>query len=188
MKNMYWLLGLFVGLLFMTGCGKEENANNKVQLGSFSTKSPNAEVTKDDFIYRLVSEKKEYNKEEVVKLYAELEYIGEQEEITIYHAMSPFYFPIEEKIRGFIIHYPMAEPLITRTLVKGEPFREEYKGSGAYSPEDGKDYVKFMESFIENGFPTGYYVVNGSADFFVGDADEEKENYHMEAQVDFKVY
>lgn len=184
-KHLLWA-GIIIALL-LAGCGKDDDNNISNELGSYTVQNSQAEVSKGDFIYRLISEKEEYLDKDEVKLYAELEYIGDQEEITIYHAMSPFYFPLEEKIRGIKIDYPMPEPLIIRKLVKGQPLREEYNGSGAYSPEDDKEYVEFMEDFIENGFPPGYYLVNGSADFMIGPEDQEKEKILLQAQIDFKV-
>ncbi|RBW68845.1 hypothetical protein DS031_14890 [Bacillus taeanensis] len=155
-----------------------------------------AEVTEGDFVYRLVSEKEIYQDSEDVKLYAELEYVGDQEEIKIYHAASPFYFPIVEKTRNYNIEYAMNEPLLTTTLEKGKPFREEYRGGGAYGSQDEQDYVEFMKDFMENGFPVGEYTVNGFADFFIEANEhdkkaeeklEDKEKYKMQAQIEFEV-
>lgn len=164
------------------------NSDIALKVDSYDVVRTKAEVQEEDFIYRLVSEKEQYSDSNAVKVYGELEYIGEQEEITIYHAASPFYFPMEEKVRGIEIPYPMPEPLGSTTLTKGKPFQVEYTGSGAYSEEDEKEYVKFMKDFIENGFPTGYYLVDGYADFFVQkETNEEPDKYHLEVQIDFKV-
>lgn len=183
---------LFIGLLltlFVSGCGAGNNSSDITsKVDSYDVVRTAAEVQEGYFVYRLVSEKETYSDSQSVKLYGELEYVGEQEEITIYHAASPFYFPMEEKVRGVEIPYPMPEPLGSTTLLKGKPFRVEYTGSGAYSEEDEKEYVKFMKDFIENGFPTGYYLVNGYADFFVQkETNREPDKYHLEAQIDFKV-
>ncbi|WP_338448056.1 hypothetical protein R4Z09_17625 [Niallia oryzisoli] len=182
-----WILALFV---FVSGCGTEGKSSNhpEKELDHYDVVNMKAEVQEGDFIYRLVSEQKEYLDGQSVILYGELEYVGDQSEMTIQHATSPFYFPIEEKIRGIDIPYPMPEPLVTTTLKKGEPLRTEYTGGGAYSEEDKKAYVEFMKDFIENGFPTGYYIVNGYADFLVPkDGSQEPDKYYLEAQVDFKV-
>ena len=47
-------------------------------------------MTDGDFVYRLVSEKEEYGQGDQVQVYGELEYIGEEDEITIGHAASAF--------------------------------------------------------------------------------------------------
>jgi hypothetical protein len=53
----------------------------------------------DEFIFRLVSTKPLYRGREQVMLYAELEYTDSEESITIYHAASPFHFPMRETTR-----------------------------------------------------------------------------------------
>ncbi|MBD3921670.1 hypothetical protein H8B09_23085 [Paenibacillus sp. PR3] len=146
-----------------------------------------AEVKDDDFVYRLVAETAEDQAADSVKLYAELEYVGDQDEVTITHAMSPFYFPMKETTRGYGIGYMMDQPLITTTLKKGEPLREEYHGSGGYSEDqDPKDYIQFIKDFGANGFLPGRYEVNGFADFnyLVG---EKREPHKLSATVVFTV-
>jgi len=187
-----WLVFISILAFFVigSGCGTEGKSSKDVagELDQYDVQNPNAEVKEGDFVYRLVSEQKVYPNGQSVTLYGELEYIGNEQEITIQHAASPFYFPIEEKIRGIDIPYPMPEPLVTTTLNKGEPLRVNYTGSGAYSEQDKKAYIEFMKDFIENGFPTGYYVVNGYADFMVPkDPNLEPDKYHLKAQVEFKV-
>ena len=45
-----------------------------------------------------------------------------------------------------------------------------------------------MKDFIQNGFPPGYYVVDGYADFFIEtNPNEEPKKFHPTAQIDFKV-
>ena len=175
--------------LLLSSCTYELESDNEVtKLDNYEVIKTMDEVTEGDFIYRLVTEKGEYLDNESVNIYAELEYIGDNEEITIYHAASPFFFPMVEKIRDYSIDYPMDEPLISTKLIKGKPLREEYKRSGGYSSQDEKEYVNFMKSFLDNGFPTGYYVVNGFADFYVqSNENGNKEKYNIKAQIDFKV-
>ena len=185
-KSALWISLFFV--LILSGCSTNDEEAMLAKLENYDVQSVKDEVTAGDFIYRLFTEKEEYSSSEAVKVYAELEYFGKQDEITIFHAASPFYFPIEEKIRGIQIPYPMPEPLLSTTLKKGEPFREEYTSSGAYSEEDEKEYKDFMKDFIQNGFPPGYYVVDGFADFFIEiNPNEEPKKFHPTAQIDFKV-
>lgn len=188
MRKTLLCIGILLSL-FVSGCGiKNDSSDITSKVDSYDVVRTKAEVQEGDFIYRLISQREEYSDNKSVEVYGELEYVGTKEEITIYHAASPFYFPMEEKVRGIKIPYPMPEPLGSTTLIKGKPFQVEYTGSGAYSEEDEKEYVKFMKDFIENGFPTGYYLVDGYADFFVQrKANEEPDKYHLEAQIDFKI-
>ncbi|MDX1806422.1 MAG: hypothetical protein R3267_05320 [Paenisporosarcina sp.] len=146
------------------------------------------EITEGDFIYRLVSEKEEYVENGPVKLYAELEYIGEKEKIEISHAASPFYFLVVEKNRNYQIDYGMNEPLLHTTLIKGVPLREEYSPSGGYSSQDDKEYIDFMKHIMNNEFPLGHYVVNGGTHFFVAGVDtEEEKKFRIDSEIAFKV-
>jgi len=188
MKKLIQIIFIMLTLL-LSSCTYELESDNEVtKLDNYEVIKTMDEVIEGDFIYRLVTEKGEYLDNESVNIYAELEYIGDNEEITIYHAASPFFFPMVEKIRDYSIDYPMDEPLISTKLIKGKPLREEYKRSGGYSSQDEKEYVNFMKSFLDNDFPTGYYVVNGFADFYVqSNENGNKEKYNIKAQIDFKV-
>jgi hypothetical protein len=95
-----------------------------------------------------------------------------------------------EKMRDFSIGYGMDQPLLNTTLIKGEPLREVYRKSGGYGSQDEEEYVSFLKSFLKNGFPDGYYVVNGFASFYTESnqgGELEKEDFKIKAQIDFKV-
>ncbi|UVI33067.1 hypothetical protein [Paenibacillus spongiae] len=186
------LLGFMSILIFITGCGSKEKQESEdpgtVKVDILNKQ--NAVTADGDFIYRLVTEKAEYSLGETVKIYAELEYIGEQDSITIYHAASPFSFPIEERTRGYSIGYNMNTPLLNTTLKRGEPLREEYKNSGGFGETDERAYIDFIKSLWADGFPAGYYVVDGFADFYVEskvDGEDKEEDYTIKSQIDFTV-
>ncbi|MCL7748685.1 hypothetical protein [Halalkalibacter alkaliphilus] len=181
------LLGFLLLVTIISACSVH-NAARRGELAEYEVTNTHAELEEGDFIYRLVTERGEYNQGDRVTLYAELEYIGEKDEVTIYHAASPFHFPIVEKVRNYKVDYFMNEPLVSTVLKKGEPYQEEYKGSGGYSSEDDKQYVAFVQKIAENQFPSGYYVVSGFADFFLADEEgQKKKGFQMNAQIDFKV-
>ncbi|MFL8936320.1 hypothetical protein ACKA06_05905 [Rossellomorea oryzaecorticis] len=181
----YKFLILFTVLILLSSAGCDEKGHTGAA-NKLTPKNNKVEVIKGDFIYRLVSEKREYRESEPVKIYAELEYTGEKEEIKISHGGSPFFFPISEKTRGVNIDYPMIQPLIYSTMVKGDPLRKEYAGSGSYSSEDDEDFIKFMKQIMNNDFPVGEYTVNGSADFSVITSENE-EDMKLTGQIEFKV-
>lgn len=182
-----WIL-LGVVLVLLSGCTAESRVSDRIgKISDEERIGTRAEITQGDFVYRLVSEKSAYRQGEEVRLYAELEYIGEEASMMIYHAASPFFFPMVEKIRGYEILFGMNQPLLTTTLVRGEPLREAYKRSGGFSAEDEADYVRFMKAFTEEGFQVGHYVVGGYADFYVEAADGEMDTYKIKAQIDFIV-
>lgn len=186
------LLGFVTLTILLASCapqGKIDKSNSDSANYEVINMS-SAEVTEGDFIYRLVTEKEEYRSDESVTIYAELEYIGDKETVTIYHSASPFYFPIVEKTRDYDIGYGMDQPLLNTTLKRGELLREEYKKSGGYSEKDKKEYIDFMKIFWENGYPAGYYVVDGYVEFFVQssvDGKENKEDFNIKAKIEFEV-
>ncbi|WP_372867713.1 hypothetical protein [Planomicrobium okeanokoites] len=189
MKRLLHFLLLLLTLL-LAACGTAEepaNGDSSASVEDYTVKTTEAEATEGDFIYRLVSEKEEYASGGPVELYAELEYIGDLETIDIFHAASPFYFPMEEKTRSYEIHYGMEEPLITTTLTKGEPLREQYSGSGGYSTEEDSAYIEFTKNIMDMQFPEGYYVVEGYTDFYTENPATAQTKYEMHAEVDFKV-
>ncbi|MBM7660964.1 hypothetical protein JOC85_001736 [Bacillus mesophilus] len=170
-------------IMLLIGCTGQIT---KVNPDQFIQEQTRDEVIVDDFIYRLVTEKSTYQNEEIV-MYAELEYIGEQDNITIYHAASPFHFPMIEKTREYTIEYGMNEPLISTTLKRGEALREKYRASGGFDLEDTKEYREFMKAIMNKKFPVGYYLVNGYADFFIEKMGSKPQEYKIEGQVDFIV-
>ncbi|MCT2537711.1 hypothetical protein NC661_11235 [Aquibacillus koreensis] len=178
----------FVMILFVVGCGpSSKNVKDSADsISSHDVQTPLEEVSEGDFVYRLVTDQEEYKEGSSVSIYAELEYIGSNDQITIYHAASPFHFPLEEKTRGYQIGYGMEEPLLNTTLVKNKPIREQYKGSGGYGSKEDANYEAFVKKIMSNHFPKGYYVMDGFADFYVETSDG-KRKYEITATIDFKV-
>ncbi|MEG0359934.1 MAG: hypothetical protein RR598_11770, partial [Anaerorhabdus sp.] len=104
-------------------------------------------------------------------------------------AASPFYFPMVETTKSYDIKYTMEQPALSTKLIRGEPLRQEYKGSGGYGSEDKKEYIEFNKQIMNQEFPEGHYVVNGIADFGViaNEDTEQKEEYKIKARVEFGV-
>jgi hypothetical protein len=146
-----------------------------------------AEVKQGDFVYRLVSEPSTDAKSGGMKLYAELEYVGDGEKVIIKHAASPFTFLLKEKTRNYDIGYSMDQPLITQELKKGEPLREVYRGGGGYTPETDEAYKTFIHDLHEKGFPQGQYTAIGHAEFNALTEDGKELPYKIEAKVAFAV-
>jgi hypothetical protein len=179
LKKWLPLILIFV----LAGCGANQGKNTVTDKPVITSD----EVKEDDFIYRLVTEKSEYVEGEKVSVFAELEYVGDKEEISISHAASPFYFPMKEETRNYDIPYPMDEPLITTILYKGKPHKQVYHGAGGYSSEDDKDYINFMNKIIDNQFPSGFYTVNGMAHFYVESDNQSKQDFKLTGEISFKV-
>ena len=177
---------LFCCIFLLSACGVSE----KVNPGNTSSLPPaEAEVQEGDFIYKLSSEKDVYDTFSGSAIFAELTYVGEMDSIDIYHAASPFYFPLEERTRGIEVDYAMKEPLIVTTLIKGEPLRQRYSFAGGYSEQDETAYVEFVKSMINKEFPEGEYIIHGSAQFTRTDPAEatNDERFDLKADIGFSV-
>ncbi|MCJ8008780.1 hypothetical protein ACFFF5_10680 [Lederbergia wuyishanensis] len=114
--------------------------------------------------------------------------MGPEESIEIYHAASPFYFPMEEKTRGIEVAYGMDEPLVTTNLHKGQPIRERYRFSGGYDENDEKEYIDFVKEIVKNGFPEGKYIIHGKAEFFTQNKDgTNQKSYKLMGDIGFSI-
>ncbi len=176
-------------LVFLSGC----TFNSKLE--KYEVSKSNDEVKYNDVIFRLVSEKEEYKHGEEVKLFGEIEYVGEKEEVEI--PLSAIIFSIKEIVRDYDIKYRRMDKneeqavLISTTLKQGEPYRFMYDRKASYSPKDDNDsYVRFIQSFVDFGFPKGYYVVNGHIELLSGteEKDENREKVKLESKIEFKVF
>ena len=167
------------------GCQKTEQVKDEERLPEPNELKTTAEVMEGDFIYRLVSEKEHYGKGEDVKIYAELEYIGAENEVEIRHGSSPFLFPMTETTRKYEIEYAVTMEGKRSVLKKGEPLRQELNGGGSYSDHHQEEYKEFMKKVMKGNYPSGHYIVDGYADFDTA-GDVEKE-YMIEAQIEFAV-
>ncbi|GKV63937.1 MULTISPECIES: hypothetical protein [Sporosarcina] len=185
MKKSRLLISLILVLFSLLGCQQNEQTEEKQGTPLLGEVTNQAEVTEDDFVYRLVSEKQQYQVSEPIKLYAELEYTGDQDEVEITHATSPFYFPITETTREYDIEYSMDMPLERTMLKKGESLRMDYESSGSFLDRDTEEYKTFMKQVMNGHFPAGQYVVDGNADFNLIGTEEKK--YQIEAPVKFQV-
>ena len=92
MYKIGFLVSLIVLSLCLVSC--QQKFDRKVDTEPSDTKplDTKAQAIEEDFVYRLVTEKAEYGKNEPIKIYAELEYTGEKDEIEIFHSASPFFF------------------------------------------------------------------------------------------------
>ncbi|MCG7344643.1 hypothetical protein MHZ92_10880 [Sporosarcina sp. ACRSL] len=170
-------------VLFVSGCGSSHQTNSS-DLEDYEVEKTIDENVQGDFVFRLVSEKNEYGNGEDVKLFGEITYAGDKDEVTIYHSSSAILFTLVEKTRIYNIEFAVNDIGLSTVLKQGVPYREEYVKTGGYSGDAPSDYVRFIKNFLSNdGFPTGYYVVNGETDFFL----EDRERVSIKATIDFKV-
>ena len=187
MKKLIYFLAIFIVL---AACSKSDETSNEQANYELDPVYPaEIETATDNFIYRLFTEKDVYDEYGETAIFAELTYIGDEDSIEIYHSASPFNFLIEERVRNFKIDYPMEQPLIVTTLQKDIPMREKYNFSGGYSDTDDADYIEFIQTIINKGFPKGNYVIDGSAQFHITNTLEmnDSNTYDMSGKIGFTV-
>lgn len=188
MKKILIIFTLTIlAVLGLYGCQKTERVKDINQSPKSDELYKKSEVIKGDFIYRLVTEKEHYDEGENVKIYAELEYIGEEDQVEITYGSSPFLFPMTETTRDYEIAYAVNLPGNSTILKKGEPMRQEYRGGGGYAEHDKEEYKVFIKQVMKQDFPSGHYIVNGYADFYLADKAKDEEKYTIEAQIEFYV-
>ena len=98
-KSALWISLFFV--LILSGCGTNDEDHILAELEKYDVQSVKVEVTAGDFIYRLFTEKEEYSSSEDVKMYAELEYIGEKMKSRFSMRHRPFIFRLRKKYEKY---------------------------------------------------------------------------------------
>ncbi|WP_301107244.1 hypothetical protein [Sporosarcina sp.] len=167
------------------GCQKTEQVKDEEQSPKPDELYTISEVVEGDLIYRLISEEEHYDEGENVEIFAELEYAGQKAEVEISHGSSPFLFPMTETTRDYEIEYAVTMVGKRTVLKKGEPMRQELNGGGSYSDQDKEEYKEFMKKVMKANYPSGHYIVDGRANFYV--EDEMEKEYTIEAQIEFYV-
>lgn len=199
--NLYKKIGIASSIfctLVLSACGQSGNTEASPNEDTKKEVRVVDEVYEGDFVYTLTSEQERYQEGQPIQLRAELTYIGEDEEITIGHASSPFHFPMKETTRGYDIPFSMTEPFITTTMKREEPFKESYVPSGGFGSLDPEEYKDFMKRMMAGDVPVGHYEVEGTAKFTVLQDEEavstaragdvkDLDEYEMRATIEFEV-
>src|SRR5690625_4493702 len=102
MNRLIVIIGLFLLSQVVIGCTTSTHID-QTEIDAYQVKKSSAGKMVDGFSFRLVSEKEEYKTGEDVKMFAELRYRGEEENITISHADPMISFSIHEVIRDYQI-------------------------------------------------------------------------------------
>ncbi|KOS62511.1 hypothetical protein FJQ98_04795 [Lysinibacillus agricola] len=170
-------------LLLVVGC-QEKQAVKPTPSKKYSQ---TATTQQGDFLYELSISKPTFTEGESISITAKLTYVGQAQNVTIYHGGSPFLFNLQETTRNFEIPSGMDTPLITRTLERNVPYEEVYTSGGLYDEFSEPKLVEFMKQTMNGHFPKGHYIVNGSTDFYTEDPNEQKTEYKPSATIEFKV-
>ncbi|PYZ99043.1 hypothetical protein CR205_10915 [Alteribacter lacisalsi] len=136
-----------------------------------------SETQSGDFIIRLLADQAEYKESDNVGLKAKLKYIGEEDEVTISHRTSPFWYRIQEVTRGIEIPYIQDSPGSVMTLERDVWYEENYVRKGTINSQASDRERDFIRSFAEGPhFPAGEYEIELNSDFFVEKDGERKKH------------
>lgn len=106
-------------LLGLCGCG---TSNNNEENRSGEPQITNESKQVDDFKVSINVE----NVEKGLNVYATITYLGEEDEIDIYHGGSIFFFNIYQQDGDFDYLGSMEQPLLTTTLIRNEPHKVNF--------------------------------------------------------------
>ncbi|WP_018923080.1 hypothetical protein [Salsuginibacillus kocurii] len=168
---------------------KNPDTPNQPEPSTADTETLIAETTDTNFTYRIISEQSSYTSDQPVQLYAELEYTGSRDHITISHGADPFYFPLKDHSRDLELSYWSYDTDQTTTLEKEKPIRVSIDRD-RLQPRSGSqssDARTLLEDIREGeDFPPGEYNVKGQARFQVPDKDHQL--HSLETELTFTVH
>lgn len=104
----------------MAGCGEEQSKNEKEHADG-KPKNTHESKQVDDFKVSIYVE-------DDLNVFAAITYVGEADEIDIYHGGSIFFFNIFQQDGDFEYESAMTQPLATTTLVRNEPHNVKFEG------------------------------------------------------------
>ncbi|MCR8659359.1 hypothetical protein [Paenibacillus endoradicis] len=191
MNKWFILLLIVCSLSLTTSCSisdvnHQEKPSNSLNSQKNSITLDSNSVQSNDFVLRMISTKDEYIVGEKVELYAALEYVGQQAEITITHAASPIGISLHENNSNIGFGYVMDQPLISTILKQGSAFQQEYKFSGISFDGSNKEYKELYNQLADGHFPEGEYVMTAKANF-TDITSDLREDYEMQVSTSFRV-
>ena len=133
-------------------------------IGANSTRHAN-----NDFIMTLNSDKHIYSTTDIIRLWGTLEYVGEDEAMTIYSSCPFMLFSIaggNDIDFGRVMGADVVDVLVESVLVSGQVYHFDYQKSGGWSADDPD--VEYWELFFSEEdllLPAGEYSITLSGGF-----------------------
>jgi len=120
-------------------------------------------IMKDDtFELKMYNEKLTYTNDEVINCYATLEYIGEEDSITVYSSDPLVGFALKDD-KYFDGGYSSNDELLTTIIKKGEILRFNYLKTGGWTNDDpNADFYEKFYSEKELVLPAGKYEISST--------------------------
>ena len=150
---------LLLMAIFLTSCTNSNNDSDTQNSSPFSYNQS------DDFILRLFADYEIHQAEDAITIWAEFEYLGEDENITIYHGIPYLVFQIIGD-NGFEMIPDQVDVLEYSTLTSGEIYHFDFHKSGGWGADD--EDAAFWENFFDEPdliLPPGVYTITANAEF-----------------------
>jgi len=158
MKNLYFII--FYCFLTFGLCACAAEREDEINSGSCSA---------NDFEMALFSGKKTYKTTEAIEIWAELEYVGEGGNITIWSGIPPLSFSLTDG-GDFNIGTITLTVLKPTTLEKGEIYSFKGDKDSGWLPKDST--AGYWETFLveeDMRLPAGKYTITAEGDFALSD-------------------
>lgn len=181
MKRTAIIMALvIIFLIWLTGCAGDDVELS--QYNSFDKSTPQSEIgsgeqtaqivaesTEHNFCLKLYTDSSVYSTEDVIKIWATLEYIGDEDSVTIWHGDPYIVFSITDGADFHSGGLQFNELLHTK-LLRGKEYRFDYSKSGGY--DDTAPDADFWEEFYQDDdlkLPAGTYCILAEGDFYLSD-------------------
>jgi len=118
-----------------------------------------ASHTSNDFVLSLFADQRIYKETDTIQIWATLEYIGDYDEITIWHGIPSIIFTITDG-NTFNMGGAVVEVLVETVLQRGEVYRFEFQKSGGWSADDpDADFWRNFFAQDDLRLPAGEYTI-----------------------------
>ena len=173
MKSMKISVLLLAFLLTLVGCqnpqDKEQIDTDETECMESATTQIETETTENDFSLKFHADNSVYSTDEAIKIWATLEYVGDENSVTIWHGDPYIVFSITDGADFYISDF-IHDILTSTVLEKGEQYRFDYVKSGGWDTE-GPD-ADFWENFFQEEelkLPAGTYTISVDGEFYLSE-------------------
>ena len=165
MKKMTKHKMLILIIFLLTAIALMGCANPNDDSDNASIDAPFSYTETDDFILKLSALGNTYRTGDTITIWAEFEYLGENDSITIYHSIPYLVFQIIGD-NGFEMLPMRVDVLESSALALGETYHFEFQKNGSWSSDD--EDASFWEDFFDDPdliLPPGIYTITAIAEF-----------------------
>lgn len=154
-----------ITLVTITACGTKTDKIPTDEIPTDELQTDIIESTIDEnFELKIYVDKNIYSTEESIQCYATVEYIGEEDSLTIYSSDPLVGFGLKDD-KYFDGGYAVNDELITTEFKKGDVIRFDFMKSGGWDGDDpNADFYKEFYSVKELKLPAGSYEISATID------------------------